>query len=464
MKKNTRLVILIVLLCTLVTAWYILPRAPKQEQEKDAFLKVEDYIMSLRNEDGGFGPDPRTGNSTIESTAYAVLAMKELGRLKAFNKTVLEGIYNFTLSQQRWDGGFGNDITWEYSTLYHTYLAVKCLDTFNRTFILNNQYLGSYFAGQFYDDGSAGSIINTFYAVDGMIMANLSEPVRNTLTANTSWFILSLYTLPGGFGETMFDDKPYVYSTYFALQTMFDLGFYETELAQEMINNSTEWVSDCFDEETGGFGNRQGRKAVIDVTYWATKCLNDTKQHLGATSSYDKSDAEQFIMACQKEDGGFVKSPESTEESSIVWTYYALAALNQVCPISDIKAVQLEVTQIRAVAFLIIAIGLILGLAQPWKPLKHGEVRKHRKVRERMEQERAERKSRTSTHRSYYACERCGRVIRSGIVYKCQSCGKVVCEQHQQKCGCNFPNPKPFKKIRKTQKTYERRKENDDKK
>lgn len=447
-KINKRIVILVIFLCMLVTAWYILPKAPRQEQEKDAFLKVEDYIMSLRNEDGGFGPDPRTGNSTIESTAYAVLAMKELGRLKALNKTVLEGIYNFTLNQQRWDGGFGNDITWDYSTLYHTYLAVRCLDTFNRTFILNNQYLGSYFVDQFYDDGSAGGIIDTFYAVDGMKMANMSEHIQHAYTQSTDWYIKTLYILPGGFGETMFDEKAYVYSTYFALQTMFELELYETELDKEIILNSTNWIAECADEEIGGFGNRKGREPVLDVTYWAVKCMNDTKQILGAPYYVDKEATENFIWECQREDGGFVKSPDSNDDSSIMWTYYALASLNQVHPVSEIRGLQTEVTNIRSGVFMIFAIIGILALGQPWKPLKYGEVWKHRKARERMERERKEHTSKISAKdRSFYACDICRSVVRTGIIFQCKKCGKVVCEYHKLKC-CNFPDPEVYRKFR----------------
>ena len=128
------------------------------------------------------------------------------------------------MGMQRWDGGFGNDRSFDHSTLYHTYLAVSYLDVFNRTFILNNKYLGSYFAEQFYDDGSAGDIVNTYYAVHGMLMMNVTESIWNAYTWNTEWFVKSLYVLPGGFGASMFDEHPYVYSTYFSLMTMIDLG------------------------------------------------------------------------------------------------------------------------------------------------------------------------------------------------------------------------------------------------
>jgi len=434
LSKSKKYAVVIIIICFVAVYFtFFFPKAPKQEEEIEPLYAAEEYIMSLRNPDGGFGADPKTGNSTIESTAYAVLALKELGRLKALNRTILQGIYNFTYQQQRWDGGFGNDITYEYSTLYHTWLAVSCLNTFNRSYLLNDQYLGSYFVGEFYEDGSAGDIVSTFYAISGLKMMNVSENIFEKYTYNTEFFLKNLYVYPGGFSPIYFEYKQYVYSTYFALMLMMELGLYETEIDQDIISNSSRWIAECFDETTGGFGNTKGRTPSIDVTYWATKTLNITKQMVGASQYFEKEATENYIWACQRDDGGFVKSPSDDGSSSIEWTYYALASLNQVHPISEIRNLTTTITKLRLSVLLPLVILASWLFMRPDRPFRRPEKKSTPSP--------PTTPSRPHSEDIFHHCERCGTVVRNGKLYECENCGKLVCEKHTSNCGCNFPSP-----------------------
>ncbi|MEW6416806.1 MAG: prenyltransferase/squalene oxidase repeat-containing protein [Nitrospirota bacterium] len=180
---------------------------------------IRDYLMSLRNDDGGWGATEGF-TSDIKRTTLALQALKAVNYS---DQTVIDNALSYLLSTQNTDGGFGfypspcSGCEGDESNVYMTALVSITLQQFQRTTSIATAInkATSYLIAHQNTEGGFGSSLSTVYETALVYLALVGDPSTSSgLPLQNAINYLTSTQLPNG----SWDDDPY--STALALRAL----------------------------------------------------------------------------------------------------------------------------------------------------------------------------------------------------------------------------------------------------
>jgi hypothetical protein len=187
---------------------------------KQPLVDATEFIMSIRNKDGGFG----TLNVDIESSSELETTFMALDLLKMLGKTVKdkERTIEFVLNLKNLDGGFGKSLN--------------------------------------------SNIVSTYYALSALSL--LEYDVEKL--EETKRYVTSCESEMGGFTPKPLAEPPFIEYTYFGVMA---LKFFK--LKPKSIAKTTSFVLSCLNSNGGFRRSSEHGISSFEYTYYAISVLKE---------------------------------------------------------------------------------------------------------------------------------------------------------------------------------------------
>jgi len=284
---------------------------------------LTNFIVNCHTKEGGFSLYPDNNLPDMQSTYYAVVILKTLGKLSIFDRTKIATWINST---QNIDGGFPN-IENDSSTVESTYYAVKSLKLLgfepknNITAWLNQCWNSDYGFSNFPNESS--SILSSYFALETLNLLNINLGQYNT----SQWLIMRQNNQSeDNYGAFSSENGTYnLLTMYFALEALNLTG----SINQINKTSAYNWIVSCQNTnifEIDKYGSFSSSPKTLDFSvincYSATYSLDILNDAMPL-----KLNVISWVQNCQNLlDGGF-KTNTNGQSSSISSTYFAIETL-----------------------------------------------------------------------------------------------------------------------------------------
>ena len=186
--------------------------------------KVEEFIASCKNDDGGFAFAPGQG-STLPHTNYCIATLDMLGKSSAIDRSAVIGYINGLKAAQ---GGYAVR-KGAVANAKSTYAALRALEALNALDTGDKAKTVSFLEKVQSRDGGYGYMVgekiapvpeNTFYVLSSFRILNAIDKVK---PASLSKFLRDRYTFDGGFCDVYSGNSQYP-TTYYGVGSLVSLG------------------------------------------------------------------------------------------------------------------------------------------------------------------------------------------------------------------------------------------------
>ncbi len=187
--------------------------------------KVEDFVKSCANKDGGYGFMPGQASQPIHAF-YGIATLELLGKLSNVDKSSVKG---YLEPLQAKDGGFAlkkgfpGNVQCTYAAL-HVLKILDLLDIVDNekatTFLMRDQAKDGGF-GYMVGDLNVNSPENAYYALSSLRLLGALDKIK---AKPLSSFIRDRYTADGGFCDVNYGNTKYP-TTYYGIGCMAELGY-----------------------------------------------------------------------------------------------------------------------------------------------------------------------------------------------------------------------------------------------
>ncbi|PIU27101.1 MAG: hypothetical protein COW32_10130 [Candidatus Aquicultor secundus] len=187
--------------------------------------KVEEFIKSCSNKDGGFCLSPGQESRPID-TYYCVATLNTLGKLSSADKSSIEG---YLKPLQAKDGGFAlrKDIP---GNVQCTYAALHVLNMMDLLDIVDKEKTTAFLVSDQAKDGGFGYMVgdkninspeNAYYVLSSLRLLDSLDKIK---AKPLSTFLKDRYVGDGGFCDVYYGNSKYP-STYYGIGCLAELGY-----------------------------------------------------------------------------------------------------------------------------------------------------------------------------------------------------------------------------------------------